>query len=310
MRRDSWRNSKHSLASTDRATQTEDIGTQTLFEEPMDYANDHYHPVLSGNSNGFTNNFHNRDYHNDNDSNQPYTDSPHNDHPHEQETDTETLHEEDVHEAAAAQAAPKRLSLRARLVTIPKRIPPALPPRNPNRGRPSSVDLENGDVRQVRNDDASSNDSSDYDDKETGREISLPSSVLSDRRDMDGFDDVVLDSSDGLTQALSEANANNLPSHDPHSHNQIHDDATITHNHEHAHDHDYTKSPPLNPHSTLTEPEPDTEPTTSLTPPPNPLETITTDHERVKEREKGEFHSVPNTSNEVVRIAGGIPGAW
>lgn len=283
----------------------------------MEYANGH-HPVLSDRANGIVNDIHNNNY-NPHSDDEYLTDGPHDDHPHAQETDTETLHEDDVHEAAAAQAAPKRLSLRARIVTIPKRIAPALPPRNPNRGRPSSGDVENGDLGRLRNDTASSTCSSDYEEKGAGREIPLASPVLSDRRDMDGFDDVALDSSDGHAQSLSEANANkSLPSHDTHVHDDIPEDVNThshdhndfnAHTHDHDHNHDYTSSPPLKPSSTETNPDPATShlpPLHPLSPEPDPNE-----HEHENSTANEDPHSIPNTPSEVVRsTGGGIPGAW
>ncbi len=281
----------------------------------MDYANDH-HPILSGGPNGFVKNIHNQKY-NAHSDDEYLTDGPHDDHPHEQETDTETLHEDDVHGAAAAQAAPKRLSLRARIVTIPKRIPPALPPRNPNRGRPSSGDIENGDLERLGNDAASS--ISDYEDKETGREILLASPVPSDRRDLDGFDDVALDASDGLAQTTSEADAKCLPSHDTSVYDEVIEDVNIhTHDHDQDHDHDYTKLPPLKPTNTETNhdpnpnpnPDPDPDPTTAPQPPLNPINPDPKDHGQENSTANEDSHSVPNTPSEVVRSGGGIPGAW
>ena len=224
-------------------------------------------------------------------------------HPHEQETDTETLNEEDIHEAAAAQAAPKRLSLRARLVTIPKRIPPALPPRNPNRDRPSSVDVGSGEIAALHHDGVSSNGSSNYEERDTGSEIPLTSPGLSAPEHMDRFDDVVLNGSNEYPQSVSETNANTLPSHDTISRHEIHDN-TSAYNLDLVHDH--TDPPPLNPNSTTSEPEP----TTSIPPSSHPFKTDGQEREHDKEKEQDDFHSVPNTPSEVVSSGGGIPGAW
>lgn len=260
----------------------------------MQYANN-YHPQLSESPHGTLNDVRVHNKTNDNVANGPY--GPHDDLPHEQETDTETLNEDDVHEAAAAQAAPKRLSFRARLVTIPKRIPPALPPRNPNRGRQSSTDLENGDFNQARNDGGSANGSSDYEDRTTSREIPLASPGVSDRRDMDGFDNVVLDDHDDRTASPYATTANISTSHYAHIQNDT--NAPI-------HDHDHTNSTPLRFNTTGNEPE-------NSTPPPNPILNISAEErerDRVVDKGKEEFHSVPNTPSEVISSGRGIPGAW
>lgn len=183
----------------EQATQIKDTNSPILFEKYMKYVNNH-HLKLSKIQNRFFNNLHNHKDIKDNNEND--TDGPHDDHLQEQETDIETLHredihKEDIHKAAVAQAAPKCLSFCACLVTIPKQIPPALLVRKLNRGRSFSVDIKNENIGYNK---VSSNGSSDYKDRYTAYEKSVASPGLSDRRQMDGFDDVVLDGSDDRTK--------------------------------------------------------------------------------------------------------------
>lgn len=110
VKRDSKRSSKHSIASIDRGTQTVPYGTASYDETPRD--NGPYSPVkkttenLAGETDG---------------------EGSENDQISKSEVIT------DIPEADEGAVQP--VISRARLVTIPKRIPPALPPRSPYRSQ-------------------------------------------------------------------------------------------------------------------------------------------------------------------------------
>lgn len=110
-KRDSKRSSKQSIASIDRGTQTDSLGTASPEEILKDAG--HYSPVMKTSENLAAG-----------------TDSEGSEHDRiAKGGPTAAVPETD-------EAAPKPVISRARLVTIPKRIPPALPPRSPYRNQP------------------------------------------------------------------------------------------------------------------------------------------------------------------------------
>ncbi|KAL8981478.1 MAG: hypothetical protein Q9177_005555 [Variospora cf. flavescens] len=100
-RRSSKRDSARSLASTDRGTQTYTMAASATADAPLSH-------------------------------------SPLEETPERQEAEGEGAHANDVGISDMAQNEPRSIPVitRARLVTIPKRIPPALPPRSPYRQSP------------------------------------------------------------------------------------------------------------------------------------------------------------------------------
>jgi lipid-binding SYLF domain-containing protein len=134
LKRESWRNSTQSFSSVDKGTQTGDEDSRSHSHSPDKHVS----------------------------SPQKITEHvPDNDDIYDSRRGTETP--EEISEPAQA-ISPQRIS-RARLVTIPKRVPPALPPRNPGRG-PIVVNAS------ATNEDFSAEDS---------------------RKSKDGFDEVALD---------------------------------------------------------------------------------------------------------------------
>lgn len=113
-KRDSKRSSKQSIASIDRGTQTDLLGTPSPEEIQRDAG--HYSPVMKTSENLAVG-----------------TDSE------GSEQDRTAKGEPFVAIPETDEAAPKPVISRARLVTIPKRIPPALPPRSPYRNQASVV---------------------------------------------------------------------------------------------------------------------------------------------------------------------------
>lgn len=112
-KRDSKRSSKQSIASIDRGTQT-DLGTPSPEEIQRDAG--HYSPVMKTSENLAMG-----------------TDSEGSEH------DRTAKGEPIVAIPETDEVAPKPVISRARLVTIPKRIPPALPPRSPYRNQVSAI---------------------------------------------------------------------------------------------------------------------------------------------------------------------------
>lgn len=115
---DSKRSSKQSIASIDRGTQTDLFGTASPEEIVRDTG--HYSPLMKTSENLAAG-----------------TDSEGSEHDRTANGESiAAIHETD-------EAVPQPVVSRARLVTIPKRIPPALPPRSPYRNQPpviSSID--------------------------------------------------------------------------------------------------------------------------------------------------------------------------
>lgn len=111
---DSKRSSKHSIASIDRGTQTDSFESASPEEIMRDAG--HYSPVMKTSENLAAG-----------------TDSEGSEH------DRTVKGEPIVVIPETDESVPKPVISRARLVTIPKRIPPALPPRNPYRNQPPPV---------------------------------------------------------------------------------------------------------------------------------------------------------------------------
>ncbi|MCJ1469241.1 hypothetical protein MMC07_007874 [Pseudocyphellaria aurata] len=108
---DSKRSSKHSIASIDRGTQTDAFEPASPEELTRDAG--HYSPVMKTSENLAAG-----------------TDSEGSEH-------DRTVREPIIAIPETDESVPKPVISRARLVTIPKRIPPALPPRSPYRNQPS-----------------------------------------------------------------------------------------------------------------------------------------------------------------------------
>lgn len=134
---DSRRDSKLSVASVDRGTQTGDIGTQTILEGEFQDSGEHS-PVKKTSQN--------------------LTEEPDEDDLGLERflSESETQGAE-IHEISHASESP--VVSRARLVTIPKRIPPPLPPRSPYRHSeptttktdPLSEESDSKDAQQPQN---------------------------------------------------------------------------------------------------------------------------------------------------------------
>ena len=113
-KRDSKRSSKQSIASIDRGMQTDLFGTDSPEETLRDAGN--YSPLMKTSENLAAG-----------------TDSEGSEH------DRPAKGEPIAIIAETDEVAPKPVISRARLVTIPKRIPPALPPRSPYRNQPPVI---------------------------------------------------------------------------------------------------------------------------------------------------------------------------
>lgn len=216
--RNSWRSSKQSTASTDRATQTEDIGTQTM--SPTSTLIDSSQRLTASPSrslDGESNSSHNYNLHNQDGSHRHSNEDSYDD-SHDEMIDAtpdesyEPLHEV-AHAHAQTAAAPQVISrVGARLVTIPKRIPPTLPPRNPNRGRPLSGNANldattaSDGVREAARE-RSVAGSSDYDARNGAASRSSSASSVQEReiRRLNGFAKM-----DGQTDGFDEVSLNGV----------------------------------------------------------------------------------------------------
>ena len=157
---DSRRDSKLSMASMDRGTQTGDIGTQTTTERGSQGAGDES-PVKK--------------------TTQDLTEEPD-----EEEVGLEGVASEpegpgvEIHEVSHASESP--VVSRARLVTIPKRIPPPLPPRSPYRDNSGPAMADAKSLTEESEEDQRPQDKS----TDTG----------SLSRDNEGFDEISISGSD------------------------------------------------------------------------------------------------------------------
>ncbi|MCJ1253852.1 hypothetical protein MMC24_001666 [Lignoscripta atroalba] len=146
-RRSSRRDSKMSVASIDRGTQTAEIATQTIDEGSRETNNHSPAKKTSENLSRFL------DGEEDDQVEGEAKANP----------SDPSLH---IHEVSQAASSP--VMARARLVTIPKRIPPALPPRSPYRSRgPIVVNAERPSSKdssgQMNGSNLSSPDKNDFD---------------------------------------------------------------------------------------------------------------------------------------------------
>lgn len=113
-RRDSNRNSVRSIASTDRGTQTVDITSSPKAESPTNHSPLHMTVEHQAEDGGIIDGL-----------------------------GISNVHPNQSHSTPLMeQAAPQPVISRARLVTIPKRVPPALPPRSPYRQSPHLINAE------------------------------------------------------------------------------------------------------------------------------------------------------------------------
>lgn len=176
---ESRRDSKLSIASVDRGTQTGDVGTQTITEGGLWDAGDQS-PVKKTSQN--------------------LTEEPDEDDLGlERFISDSGTHGAEIHEISHAAESP--VVSRARLVTIPKRIPPPLPPRSPYRNSGSTA----ANAEPL---------TEEYEKEEDQRPQDRSTGTQSLSRDNDGFDEVSISTSDSSRRGTITMHDNDLGQND------------------------------------------------------------------------------------------------